>query len=133
MANETPELQVRDKQALEQEGTRPVPVFRPDVDILERSDAYVVYADIPGADEDSVRVNLERGTLVLDAELATFPDTNWTPVHAEYRPGSYHREFRVSEDIEAEDVSARLKDGVLELRLPKSPKHRPRTIPIQVG
>ena len=56
MANENPtqELQVREKQQLEQESTRPGLVFRPDVDILEQPDAYVIYADLPGADEKSV-------------------------------------------------------------------------------
>jgi len=130
---ETQALQAREKQELPQEGTRPGPVFRPDVDILENEDAYVIYADLPGVDEKTVDVRLEQGTIALDAQLATLPETGWHPLHAEYRVGSYHREFRISDGIDSSGVSAKMNNGVLELRLPKIEEHRPRVIPIQAG
>ena len=126
-------LATREKRELEGEGTRPGPVFRPDIDILERGDEFVIYADLPGADEGSLDVRLDRGTLTLDARLASLPDEGWRPLHSEYRLGSYHREFRISEDIDDRRVSARVSDGVLELHLPKSAQRQPRTIPVQAG
>jgi HSP20 family protein len=126
-------LKARGKQALQEEATRPGPVFQPDVDILERGDAYVIYADLPGADEKHVTVRLENGVLSLDAQLATEPEANWTPLHIEYRVGGYHREFRLSDAIDSGGVSASMRDGVLELRLPKSEAHRPRTIAVKAG
>ena len=130
---ETNALQAREKQELQGETTRPGPVFRPEVDILEREDSYVIYADLPGVDDKSVDVRFDQGALTLDAQLATLPETGWNPLHAEYRIGSYHREFRLSEDIDASGVSAKMHNGVLELQLPKSAEHRPRTIPVQAG
>ena len=130
---ETQALQAREKEELQGEATRPGPVFRPDVDILERSDDYVIYADLPGVDEKSVDVRLDRGLLTLDAQLATEPDPAWNPLHTEYRLGNFHREFRVSEDIDSDGVSARMSNGVLELRLPKSVERRPRAIQVQTG
>jgi HSP20 family molecular chaperone IbpA len=126
-------LQAREKQELPEENTRPGVVFRPDIDILEDRDSYVIYADLPGADDKSVDVRLDRGTLTLDARLATIPDTSWTPLHAEYRFGSYHREFRISEDIDPAGVAAKMHNGVLELVLPKSAERRPRAIQVQAG
>jgi HSP20 family molecular chaperone IbpA len=126
-------LRTRDKQELQGEGTRPGPVFRPDIDILERSDAYLIYADLPGVDEQSVDVRLDRGALSIDAQLATLPGEGWTPLHTEYRLGSYHRDFRISEDIDAGAVSARVSNGVLELLLPKSAARQPRAIRVQAG
>ena len=126
-------LQAREKQELEGEGTRPGPVFRPVVDILEQQDGYVIYADLPGVDDKSVDVRFEQGTLTLDAQLATLPEEGWNPIHAEYLIGSYHREFRVSESIDVRGVSAKMNKGVLELHLPKSEEHRPRAIPVQAG
>jgi HSP20 family molecular chaperone IbpA len=135
MANENPthELQARRKPTLPGEGTRPGPLFRPDLDIVERRDAFVVYADLPGADEKSVQVRLDQGTLTLDAQLATLPDPSWTPLHAEYRFGGYHRELRISDDIDARGVTASMRNGVLELLLPKSAELQPRTIAVQPG
>lgn len=131
--SETNTLQTTQKQELQGEGTRPGPVFRPDIDILEGKDRFVIYADLPGVDDSSVDVRLERGTLTLDAQLATLPDTGWSPIHAEYRLGSYHREFRISDEIDASGVTARMSNGVLELVLPKSVERQPRSIPVQAG
>jgi len=133
MGSPNSDLQVREKRALEHEGTRPGAVFRPDVDILERKDAYLVRADLPGVDEKHVEVRLERGVLTLDAELASAPEPGWSALHTEYRLGGYHREFRISEDIDANGVSASMRNGVLELLLPKAAESQPRTIAVQSG
>ena len=130
---DTKALQTQAKHEVEGEGTRPGPVFRPDVDILERSDGFVIYADLPGADEHSVEVRLDKGTLTLDARLATTPSEGWSPLHTEYRTGSYHREFRISEEIDDSGVSAKMSNGVLELHLAKSADRQPRSIPVQAG
>jgi HSP20 family protein len=133
LTNPSQELQTRPKQAVQLEGTRPGAVFRPDVDIIERGDAFLVIADLPGADAQHVEVRLDNGVLTLDAALAVEPEASWTPRHAEYRLGSYHREFHLSEGIDESGISASMRDGVLELRLPKAERHRPRSIAIQAG
>ncbi len=131
MSNEARrEIETREKQTLGRETTREGPSFRPDVDIVERKDAYLLTADMPGVDENHVQVRLEDGVLSIDATLAVEPDPGWTPVHREYRMGGFHREFTLSERIDAEKISARMRDGVLELELPKAEAVRPRQIPI---
>ena len=130
--NQSGEIEAREKAALVTEDTRPGLVFRPEVDILEHADAYVILADLPGANEASVEIQLDKGVLTLDAHLPDEPDPARTR-YAEYRSGGYHREFRVSEDIDRSGVSARMRDGVLELRLPKSAESRPRRIEIDAA
>lgn len=132
MTNETREIQPREKEVLMTEDASAGPVFRPDVDILEEPDAFVIHADMPGASEETVEVQLERGVLTLHARLATKPASG-RPLYAEYREGGYFREFRLSEDIDAGAVSARMKDGVLELRLPKTAEKKPRRIEVQAA
>jgi HSP20 family protein len=126
-------LRPHDKQALEREGIRPGPVFRPDVDIIEQKDAFVVTADLPGVDDRHVEVHLENGLLTIDGALAAEPEATWTPLYAEYRFGGFHREFRLSEAIDADKIEARMTDGVLEVRLPKRTQHRPRQISVRAG
>lgn len=130
----TTDLQTVEKPTVEREGIRPGVVFRPDVDILERRDEFVVTADLPGVDEQHVQVKLEEGVLAIDADLATDlegADSAWTPLYAEYRAGGYHREFRLTDAIDAERIEATMRDGVLTLRLPKTDRHRPRQIAVQ--
>ena len=61
------EIEAREKSPVLTEDTRPGLVFRPDVDILEHADAYVILADMPGTREDDVDVRLDQGVLTLDA------------------------------------------------------------------
>ena len=134
MAKETTsDLQTREKQALEREGTRPGLVFRPDVDIVERPEEFLVTAEVPGVDEDHIDVKLEEGVLSIDGRQAAEVDSAWTPVYAEYRLGGYHREFTLSEAIDTKGIRAKMRNGVLELHLPKSQRHRPRQVQVESG
>ena len=130
--NETREIEAREKEVLMTEDPRAGLVFRPDVDILEESDAFVIHADMPGASEETVEVQLEKGLLTLHARAAE-SSSQTRPRYAEYRDGSYFREFRLSKDIDVAAVTARMKDGVLELRLPKSAEKKPRRISVQAA
>jgi HSP20 family protein len=127
------ELRTREKQHVEREGTRPGVVFRPDVDIVEQSDGFLVLADLPGVDDSHVDVRLEEGVLSIEARPAFEVDSSWTPLHEEYRIGGYRRQFHLSDGIDANRIEARMRDGVLELRLPKAEKHQPRQIEVQTG
>jgi len=130
--NSNREIEAREKAELVTEDTRPGQVFRPDVDILEEPDAYVILADMPGASEENVEINLEKGVLTLNASAAVEPE--WGPTrYAEYRSGGYHREFRISEDIDRANVTAKMSNGVLELRLPKSVESQPRRIQVEAA
>jgi HSP20 family protein len=118
------------KQPMREEGTRPGPVYRPDADILERAEEYVVLIDLPGADEGSVQVRFDRDVLAIETRPGAAPDPAWTPRHVEYQPGAYAREFRIADGIDVESIRASLKNGVLELHLPKTGRRRPRTIQV---
>ena len=126
-------LRPAEKRVLERETTRPGLVFRPDVDIVEQKDAFLVSADLPGVDEKSVEVRLENGVLSIDAAPGEGPEAAWTPLYVEYRTGGYHREFTLSDAIDVNAIEARLTDGVLQVRLPKRSEARPRQIAVQAG
>ena len=113
------------------DSTRPGPIFRPDVDIVEQADRFLVTADLPGVDQDHIRVNLAEGVLSIDAEQSPQVEPTWSAVYTEYRPGSYHREFRLSDKIDVDQIAASMRDGVLELTLPKAEPHRPRRITVE--
>lgn len=123
------EIQPREKAEVVTEDTRPGLVFRPDVDILEHPDSFVILADLPGASDETVDIHLEKGVLTLDARMAESYASDRTR-YAEYREGGYHREFRISDQIDTDEVSAKMRDGVLELRLPKSKASQPRRISV---
>lgn len=126
------EIEAREKSEAATEDTRPGLVFRPDVDILEDADAYVILADMPGVNEGDVDIQLNQGVITLDASVPSEEEAATTR-RSEYQSGGYHREFRISEVIDAGAVTAKMQNGVLVVRLPKTAEGRPRRIEVQAA
>jgi HSP20 family protein len=128
------ELNVRDKQELTtQEGTRPGRTFVPDVDIYETPEAMHLWADMPGVDEKSLHLNLADGVLTIEGQVAVKQYENLAPVYTEYNVGNYLRRFNLSSDVDADNITARVTNGVLHLELPKSERAKPRRINVAAG
>ncbi len=111
--------------------SKEVSYFRPDVDVIERPDAFVVTADLPGAKLDSISIEFEKGTLTLTA--AVEPRTNQRPLVQEYAVGDYRRVFRIAESINAEAINADYNHGVLTITLPKAAEVRARKIEVRTN
>lgn len=125
------ELTPKGKQELEgEEQTRPGRTYVPDVDICETADSLWLWADMPGVDEKTVEVGLAEGILSIEGAVSLKEYENLAPVYTEYNIGNYLRRFTVSEDIDVDNIKARMTDGVLELELPKSARAKPRRINI---
>ncbi len=112
------------------ENTRPVRTFIPKVDITETEDALWLWADLPGVASDDVDIRLENGRLSIEGSVGLDEYSNLSPLYTEYNVGNYVRSFEISNEIDSEAIEARVSNGVLELKLPKSERARPRRIPI---
>ena len=125
------ELSVRNKQEMtREEATRPGRAYLPDVDIYETKDALWLRADMPGVDEQSLNVHLADGVLTLEGQVSVKDYENLAPVYTEYNVGNYVRRFTLSNDIDSDRIQARMKNGVLELELPKAERAKPRKIQV---
>jgi HSP20 family molecular chaperone IbpA len=100
----------------------PVQRYTPAVDSYETDQELVLLADLPGVQKDALRIEVVRGILTLEAE---------PPVVEGVARNSYYRQFKLSEQIDADAASAELKDGVLTLRLPKSAAAQPKKIAVK--
>ncbi|MEJ5299457.1 MAG: Hsp20/alpha crystallin family protein [Thermodesulforhabdaceae bacterium] len=128
------EIKAREKQEVQRaaESTRNVPVYIPDVDIYETSDALVVVADIPGVSPENVDIDLRDDTLAIRATVDLYGE-NERPVLMEYEVGDYYRQFALGRIIDQSKIEASMKDGVLTLVLPKIEKAKPRKITVKTG
>jgi HSP20 family molecular chaperone IbpA len=107
--------------------------FRPEVDIYETGDSYIVTADVPGARPETIDLNVENGVLTLRAGVAERTTDASRTILREYAVGGYERSFRIGEGIDAERIDAELKNGVLTLRLPKAETTRSRKIAVKTA
>jgi len=111
------------------ENTRGETFVSPDVDIYETDNELVLIADVPGVAQEGVELELEDGVLQITARRASgFPAE---PIYAEFRPVSYYRAFSLPEEVDASRIDAGLREGVLTVTLPKSPKAKPRKIEVK--
>jgi HSP20 family molecular chaperone IbpA len=96
------------------------PLFAPDVDIHDVDDAMVMIVDLPGVGKDSLELWIEDSVLTIFGRVEPLVGREMAPVYREYRDGDFFRSFILSDQIDAERISAELSGGVLTLRLPKS-------------
>jgi HSP20 family protein len=102
------------------ERTRNCPVYVPRVDIVETDDALEILADMPGVAKDSVEITLEQRVLRIQGRTDLSLPEGVAPLYLEYQPGDYERAFTLSEAVDPAGIEARVRNGVLHLRLPKA-------------
>jgi HSP20 family molecular chaperone IbpA len=132
-ATASQELTPRAKQEAEAgERARAGRYYVPDVDICEDADAMYLWADMPGVATDQVTVNLADDTLHLEGRVSLDEYAGVTPVYTEYNIGDYVRRFALPDGgrYDRDGITARLVNGVLEVRLPKAERAKPRNIPV---
>jgi HSP20 family molecular chaperone IbpA len=108
-------------------------VYTPKVDIVETDDAIDVIADMPGVDESSVEITLEKGVLTIYGKVDWKEPESHDPVYREYGIGDFQRSFTLSDAIDQERIEARVKNGVLRVKLPKGAGARVRQIAVKGG
>lgn len=87
--------------------------------IEENDTGYFIQLDMPGVKKEDLKVSLENSNLYIEGARAN--------------RGPIKRAFSLPEDVEVERIQAQLKDGVLELALPKKEKARPKLITVNEG
>ena len=111
----------------------PRPVFMPAADIYETNDSIVVLAEMPGVSTDGVDISLERRVLTIRGRSAPSEHRGYQRVYNEYADGDYERVFTLSDNIDRDRIEATLKDGVLQLVLPKVEAAKARKIELKTS
>lgn len=97
------------------------------VDVREEEDAYTLSALVPGLKAEDLNIQILDGTVTVEGE---FKADESEYLLRELPHGSFRRSLTLPADLDAEKAEARIKDGVLTLRLPKGEASRPKTIKV---
>jgi len=106
----------------------------PAVDIAEEKEKYVVKADLPGIKQEDVQVEVDDGVLKIHGERKREVSEGSEENHYHYFErtyGSFERRFVLPKDTDPEKVKAKIKDGVLEVEIPKTEAKKPKTIKVE--
>jgi HSP20 family molecular chaperone IbpA len=103
----------------------------PPIDIHEAPEGLTLEADLPGATEDKLFIQLEDNVLSMHARVDSHVPDGARLLHQEFHVGDYYRSFILSDEVDRDRITAELKNGVLRLFLPKAERARTRRIEIK--
>lgn len=107
--------------------------WSPDVDIIEESDKFRLMADLPGVDPEAIKLNVEHDVLTIQGErksLAKREKDGCFRVERSF--GSFSRQFTLPDNVDATQIQAKTKHGVLEVTIPKLASSVPKSVEIKV-
>lgn len=105
----------------------------PAVEVSDTKDAVVVKAQVPGVSKEHLQITVSDGALTLKGEMKEEEkkeEKNY--LRREFRYGAFTRTVPLPAGIQAEKATAQLKDGMLEVTIPKSEEARVKEVPISV-
>ncbi len=111
-------------------GTRWVPA----VDIIEEQDAFLLRADVPGVDNADIDVSMDNGVLSVSGErLAEERKEDTGTQRIERATGRFLRRFTLPDTADAEGITAKTRNGILEVTIPKLPEIQARRISVEAA
>lgn len=102
----------------------------PATDILEMEDGFHIIMDLPGVKPEDLTVDIEESELTIKAASSYAEPESSRRMHAEFGKTAFQRSFSLSDMVDREKVKAELKNGVLQLYLPKAEAMKPRRIQV---
>ncbi len=105
--------------------------WAPAVDIFEKGDDLIIRAEIPGVDKDNVDISVRNNSLILRGERKReeeIKDDNSYRLERSY--GKFVRSFSLPRTVDSSRISAKFKNGVLDIVLPKAEEAKPKKIEI---
>ena len=106
------------------------PVYVPRVDVRETAEAFVVVADLPGADEKSVEATVQKRVLTIEGWNQLEKPQGGEELGREFGAGRFRRDFTLPDAVDPERIQARVKNGVLTVTIPKKEEVKARKIQV---
>ncbi|MCX7797514.1 MAG: Hsp20/alpha crystallin family protein [Melioribacter sp.] len=103
----------------------------PLVDIYETDNEYYLTAFMPGVKKENLKIKLEDNHLVIMGRINYDEAVNRKYVLKETETANYYRRFKISDSIDETKIDAKFEDGVLEVKLPKHERVKPKLIEIK--
>ncbi len=108
-----------------------LPRIRPAADILQENGAFYILMDMPGVKREDLVISADKNSLTVEADTSYAHNENERFIENEFGNVHYVRKFTLSDAVDANNIKANLKNGLLKLHLPKTEELRPRKIEIQ--
>jgi len=107
--------------------------WSPKVDISETDKAFTIKAELPEVRKEDIKVNIENGMLSISGERKQEKEEKDKKFHRIERfYGSFMRSFTLPGNVDAAQIKAEYKDGMLNLSLPKTAENKPKATEVKI-
>jgi HSP20 family protein len=107
--------------------------WNPAADVMENKDEYILKLEVPGVAREDINIEFHDNTLTIKGERKADSDLKEEDIHRIERfSGNFSRNFTLPGETDSEKIEAKLKDGILELRIPKAEEKKAKSIPINL-
>lgn len=106
----------------------------PSVDTIENKDGFIIRADLPGVSVENIDVRMEKGILTIAGErIGDIDEGAEGPRRIERATGKFERRFSLPDSADADGISARCSNGILEIAIPKLAEIQQRRINVEAA
>lgn len=106
----------------------------PPANWYQSEDAYVMYLEMPGVDPSTLDVQTTRNEITIAGERKAPNVPEGVSFHRRERVfGRFRRTYVLPDLVDSDNVEAKYRNGMLELRVPKAPEARPRRIHLETA
>ena len=106
----------------------------PAMDLVEKDDALILTADLPGLERDDVNIEIKDRVLTVAGERKSEHEDKADGFHRVERAyGAFSRSLTLPDGVDADKVEANFDKGVLEVRIPKPEERQPHRVEIGNG
>ena len=105
-------------------------VCTPPIDIYEDPDGLVLTADLPGVSVETLELQVQDNKLTLFGRVSNPAPEDAKLIYQEYQVGDFLRSFILSDDLDHENITAKLTHGVLRVTLPSGTRSAPKRIQV---
>lgn len=103
-------------------------------DIEDAGNAYRITAPVPGFRPEEVDVTFQNGVLELSAQHAQQPqEENRSYVRRELARGAMQRSIQLGEEVDSDNITASVENGMLTVEVPKAKRAEPKKITVGTG
>jgi len=102
--------------------------FQPATDILETAEGVTLKFDMPGVARENVDITIDKDTLTIIGKAA--PEQEGNAVYRETYVGDYRRQFTLSADVDPDNITAEMNNGVLTVAIGKAERAKPKRVKI---
>jgi len=118
----------------QENGEQTVADWVPAIDILEEKERFVLRADLPGVSAEHIDISMDKGLLTISGERREQRSEQAEGLHRiERATGRFYRRFSLPETVDADGISAKSVNGILEVTIPKQPQVQARRITVEAA